>query len=48
AADAVCPMIYAPVLAEARGTWRGRPVRFRHEYGNGCVMTSRTGAIFRF
>jgi hypothetical protein len=44
----VCTLIYAPVIAEARGTWRGRTVRFRREYDNGCVLGSRTGAIFKF
>ncbi|MFB4319017.1 subtilase-type protease inhibitor [Actinomadura sp. 21ATH] len=46
--DAACTMIYAPVIAEARGHWRGRPVSFRAEYANDCVLGARTGAIFRF
>ncbi|MFI0351740.1 SSI family serine proteinase inhibitor [Actinomadura sp. 9N407] len=46
--DAVCTMIHAPVIAEARGHWRGRPVRFRAEYANDCVLDARTGSLFRF
>jgi hypothetical protein len=48
ARDTVCTMIYAPVVAEARGHWRGRPVRFKAEYANECVLGARTGWIFRF
>ncbi|GAA2435617.1 hypothetical protein GCM10010191_57860 [Actinomadura vinacea] len=48
AGDTACVMIYSPVIAEARGHWHGRPVRFRAEYGNDCEMTARTGAVFRF
>ncbi|MEW2352435.1 SSI family serine proteinase inhibitor [Spirillospora sp. NPDC029432] len=48
AGDTACTMIYAPVIAEARGHWRGRPVSFRAEYANDCVLGARTGAIFRF
>jgi hypothetical protein len=47
-ADTHCVMIYAPVIAEARGHWHGRPVRFRAEYGNDCAMTASTGSVFRF
>ncbi|WP_051468347.1 SSI family serine proteinase inhibitor [Actinomadura oligospora] len=44
----VCPMIYHPVVARAAGRWRGRPVRFREQYGNDCIMRSRTGRVFDF
>ncbi|MGP2440622.1 SSI family serine proteinase inhibitor [Streptomyces sp. JW3] len=43
---AICPMIHAPVTAQARGTWRGRPVRYEETFPNACVMTSRTGTLF--
>jgi hypothetical protein len=43
-----CPMLYRPVTASARGYWRGKPVSFRATYPNGCVLTQRTGAVFRF
>lgn len=45
---AACTMIYAPVVAEASGRWRGRPVSFRAEYSNECVLHARTGALFLF
>ncbi|GAA3931689.1 hypothetical protein GCM10023085_11240 [Actinomadura viridis] len=48
AARTACMMIYSPVIAEATGHWQGRPVRFRNEYANDCVLASRTGSIFRF
>ncbi|WP_433333214.1 SSI family serine proteinase inhibitor [Spirillospora sp. CA-294931] len=48
AGDAICTMIYAPVVAEAQGTWRGRTVQFKQEYGNDCQMHAHTGTIFRF
>ncbi|RFU43331.1 hypothetical protein DZF91_01760 [Actinomadura logoneensis] len=44
----LCPMIYRPVIARASGWWRGRDVHFRKQYGNDCVMHSRTGAVFAF
>ncbi|TDD95463.1 SSI family serine proteinase inhibitor [Actinomadura rubrisoli] len=46
--DRVCTAIYAPVVAQADGHWRGRAVDFRAEYGNDCAMRSRTGTIFDF
>ena len=46
--ETACTMIYAPVIAEAQGHWHGRPVRFRAEYGNDCVLAANTGSIFRF
>jgi hypothetical protein len=45
---AACTMIYAPVVATARGHWDGRPVRFRAEYANRCIMAAQTGTVFRF
>ncbi|WP_433466889.1 SSI family serine proteinase inhibitor [Spirillospora sp. CA-128828] len=44
----MCTDVYAPVVARAEGRWRGRPARFRAEYGNDCVMRSRTGTVFAF
>lgn len=48
AKNQVCPMIFRPVVAEAVGRWRGKAVRFRKQYGNDCVMGSRTGRVFAF
>ncbi|WP_019634965.1 SSI family serine proteinase inhibitor [Actinomadura atramentaria] len=43
-----CTMLFAPVVAEAAGRYRGLDVRFRKEYANACVMRSRTGTLFAF
>ncbi|MFK4101116.1 SSI family serine proteinase inhibitor [Streptomyces sp. NPDC019531] len=44
--DIMCPMIYAPVTAQARGAWHGRPVEYRQTFSNACEMSARTGAVF--
>ncbi|MFV0133007.1 SSI family serine proteinase inhibitor [Streptomyces sp. HMX87] len=44
--DTPCPMIYAPVTAQARGQWKGRPVEYTRTFPNACVMAARTGAVF--
>ncbi|WP_067822517.1 SSI family serine proteinase inhibitor [Actinomadura kijaniata] len=44
----VCTLEYAPVVAEAEGTWRGRPVMFRREYPNQCALRAYTGTVFTF
>ncbi|MBD2896149.1 SSI family serine proteinase inhibitor [Spirillospora sp. NPDC000708] len=44
----MCTAVYAPVVAQAKGRWHGRPVSFRARYGNDCVMHSRTGTVFAF
>ncbi|GAA4152999.1 SSI family serine proteinase inhibitor [Actinomadura keratinilytica] len=46
--DAICTMNYSPVVASAKGTWGGRPVDFRKEYPNDCVLRSQTGSVFAF
>ncbi|WP_030169032.1 SSI family serine proteinase inhibitor [Spirillospora albida] len=46
--DRMCAAVYTPVVARAHGQWHGRQIRFRGEYGNSCVLHSRTGAIFDF
>jgi hypothetical protein len=45
-ADVYCPMLYAPVTAQADGEWNGRPVTYRQTFSNGCVLRARTGAVF--
>ncbi|HEV2784625.1 MAG TPA: SSI family serine proteinase inhibitor [Actinophytocola sp.] len=44
----LCTLEYRPVMAAARGTWRGRPIRWSHEYGNNCAMRAATGPVFAF
>ncbi len=43
-----CTMEYRPVVANADGTWHGRPVYWEARFSNDCTMTSATGTIFRF
>jgi hypothetical protein len=44
-----CLTIYAPVLAEVRGTWHGTTIEWRQRYGNICEMRRATGgALFQF
>ena len=42
----ICPMIYAPVTAQARGRWNGRSITYQQTFANPCVMSARTGTIF--
>lgn len=46
ARETLCPMIHAPVTAQARGQWRGQPVDYTRTFPNACVMAARTGALF--
>ncbi|MFJ5645433.1 SSI family serine proteinase inhibitor [Streptomyces sp. NPDC093223] len=46
AANAVCPMVYAPVTARALGRWHGRPVDYRETFANSCRLSARTGPVF--
>ncbi|MGX5186928.1 SSI family serine proteinase inhibitor [Streptomyces avermitilis] len=41
-----CPMIYAPVTADAHGEWNGRQVEYSHAFGNACALEGETGAVF--
>ncbi|MFD7813500.1 SSI family serine proteinase inhibitor [Streptomyces sp. NPDC059785] len=45
-ADAVCPMVYAPVTVSARGRWAGRATEYRHTFANPCVMEAETRTVF--
>ncbi|MFI6930960.1 SSI family serine proteinase inhibitor [Streptomyces sp. NPDC050287] len=46
ATDTYCTMVHAPVTAEARGQWHGRPVGYTETFTNACVMRARTGSVF--
>ncbi|MFI2206272.1 SSI family serine proteinase inhibitor [Streptomyces sp. NPDC020192] len=46
AENVICPMIFAPVTAHARGQWHGRQIDFRQTYANACILRARTGAVF--
>lgn len=47
-ADRYCFLLYKPVTAQLRGTWRGRSVTWTHTYGNSCEMNRATGVLFDF
>ncbi|RAY15554.1 hypothetical protein DPM19_07090 [Actinomadura craniellae] len=47
-AASTCAAIHQPVLVEAIGHWRGRPVAFRTEYGNDCLRAAHSGRVFEF
>ncbi|WP_327675561.1 SSI family serine proteinase inhibitor [Kitasatospora sp. NBC_00458] len=44
----VCTAEYDPYTVTASGTYRGRPLSFRHTYGNRCSLARTTGAVFAF
>jgi hypothetical protein len=46
--DQACTLIYAPVAAEAVGTYRGKTVNFSTSYPNSCVADARSGGVFGF
>ncbi|MEU9451337.1 SSI family serine proteinase inhibitor [Streptomyces sp. NPDC048277] len=46
AKDALCPMVYAPVTAQARGEWDGRPIEYSETFSNSCQLAARTGPVF--
>ncbi|GAA3728628.1 SSI family serine proteinase inhibitor [Salinactinospora qingdaonensis] len=43
-----CPMHYAPVTAEAHGTWAGNPVDYEETFSNACVAGVQTDGVFDF
>lgn len=46
--DSMCVLLYQPVKAELKGTWRGRSVQWTQTYGNTCEMNRATGVLFDF
>lgn len=47
-ARTMCMTLYAPIVAEMSGVWRGKAVDWRHRYGNSCEMRRATGVVFAF
>ena len=43
-----CTMEYRPVIASARGSWHGHPVRWQHTFANPCTLRADTGVVFAF
>ncbi|MFC7532693.1 SSI family serine proteinase inhibitor [Actinoplanes sp. GCM10030250] len=48
AGDSMCILLYKPVTARLKGTWRGKPVKWEKTYGNSCEMNRATGVLFDF
>ena len=44
--DVLCPMLYAPVTASARGEWNGRRTEYTRTFSNTCMMGVETGSVF--
>jgi Subtilisin inhibitor-like len=47
-APLMCTLEYAPVTAQVKGTWHGRPVNWSHTFGNLCDMRRTTGVLTAF
>ncbi|WP_430779850.1 SSI family serine proteinase inhibitor [Actinoplanes sp. G11-F43] len=46
--DSLCVLLYRPVTARLKGTWRGKVVNWQRTYGNSCEMGRATGVLFQF
>jgi hypothetical protein len=46
--DSLCILLYQPVTASVKGTWRGKAVKWQRTFGNSCEMTRATGVLFAF
>lgn len=46
--NGICPMIYSPVTAVARGHWGARPVNFVKTYTNGCYLEHDLTPVYDF
>ncbi|MGH4008777.1 MAG: SSI family serine proteinase inhibitor [Pseudonocardiaceae bacterium] len=44
----LCPDIFDPVTAQARGQYRGAPVAFQQTYPNRCDLDRQTAPVFQF
>ena len=44
----VISLLYQPVTASVKGTWRGKAVKWQQTFGNSCEMTRATGVLFDF
>ncbi|MDI6097930.1 SSI family serine proteinase inhibitor [Actinoplanes sp. NEAU-A12] len=46
--DSLCMLLYKPVTARLKGTWRGKTMKWQQTYGNSCEMARATGVLFDF
>jgi len=44
----MCTLEYAPITAEAKGTWKGKKVAWSTKFSNTCDMRRATGVLFTF
>jgi hypothetical protein len=47
-APVMCTLEYAPITAEAEGTWKGKKVNWSKKFSNTCDMRRATGVLFTF
>lgn len=46
--NTACPLIWAPVLAQATGEWDGGPADYSEVFSNACVAAASTDDVFNF
>ncbi|MET8146726.1 SSI family serine proteinase inhibitor [Actinoplanes sp. NPDC049668] len=47
-AATMCTLEYAPVTAQVKGVWQGRPVDWSRKFGNRCEMNRTTRVLMAF
>ncbi|MGA5879101.1 subtilase-type protease inhibitor [Streptomyces cellulosae] len=46
--DALCPMIYDPVVITVDGVWQGKRVSYERVFSNECEMNAHGSSVFAF
>ncbi|MBT3162939.1 alkaline protease [Streptomyces sp. Vc74B-19] len=46
--DAMCPMVYDPVLVTVDGVWQGKRVSYERSFSNACEMNAHGSSVFAF
>lgn len=46
--DAMCPMVYDPVLVTVDGVWQGKRVSYERVFSNDCEMNAHGSSVFSF
>ncbi|MGA5275699.1 subtilase-type protease inhibitor [Streptomyces cellulosae] len=46
--DALCPMIYDPVVITVDGVWQGKRVSYERVFSNDCEMNAHGSSVFAF
>jgi hypothetical protein len=47
-AQVMCTLEYAPITAQIKGTWKGKPLSWSQKFPNTCDLGRATGVIFAF